>query len=252
MKKMFVALFVLAVLASGYSYDQFLWAKKLIFGDPTTHIVQQGEYLSKIAQKYYGDAGYWRELALINRAPNSNLVFPGEEIIVPRLDVIKQIRRTRWLSRVNQFVSGEEMILSQMGNSAQEEYANDVVETQAEPLAAANDETAPDIVAESQPDQEISNDPMVATIDEGAVVENDDEVQDAAAGFNFPTVYVALAIGLVGLVGLIFYRKRSKANEIIVVDGNGHFDLDEDVDEVEPNYQDYLKKKRKNEHAVVN
>ncbi len=113
MKKIFIIFIVMTLIILSFSHDQFLWCKKLMFGEPASYTIQKGEYLSQIAQKYYGDPDYWRELALINRAPNSNLVFPGEKIIVPSKEVIEKVRKTRWLSRVNEYINGEEEILAQ-------------------------------------------------------------------------------------------------------------------------------------------
>ena len=78
-----------------YSEEQFLWCKRLFVNEPRKHVIQEGEYFSKLSLQYYGTATYWRELALVNRAPNSDLVFPGERIIVPSLDGVKKLRKSR-------------------------------------------------------------------------------------------------------------------------------------------------------------
>jgi nucleoid-associated protein YgaU len=51
-----------------------------------THVVQSGDYLSKIAKQYYGDAGAWRKIYDANRAtigPNPDKLFPGQKLTIP-------------------------------------------------------------------------------------------------------------------------------------------------------------------------
>jgi LysM repeat protein len=109
MKKFLFFVFVMsAVLLGIYSEDQFLWCTRLFSNDPHVHTIQKGEYFSKISQQYYGTATYWKELAMINRAPISDLVFPGEEIVVPSLEAIQELRKSRSLTLVNKIVKGQE------------------------------------------------------------------------------------------------------------------------------------------------
>ena len=112
MKKLIIFLSIIILVVIGFNNDIYLFAKKLFLDEPTTHKIEEGEYLSKIAKEYYGNADYWRELALINRAPNSDLVFPGEEIVLPSSETIQKIRNTRWLSKVNNYVQNQEEIIA--------------------------------------------------------------------------------------------------------------------------------------------
>lgn len=79
---------------------------------PLTHEIQKGEWLSKLAEKYYGDASYWKELSLINRAPDGNLIFPGEKVIIPSFESIQKIRKSRRLSTINELVGEQQDILA--------------------------------------------------------------------------------------------------------------------------------------------
>lgn len=59
------------------------------FGDPITgdnYTVQEGDSLSKIAQRAYGDLYRWPEIWGNNRDKISspNLIFPGQELKIPR------------------------------------------------------------------------------------------------------------------------------------------------------------------------
>ena len=52
----------------------------------STHTVQSGETLSKIAKHYYGDAGQWRRIYDVNRETISNpdLIYPGQKLYIPQ------------------------------------------------------------------------------------------------------------------------------------------------------------------------
>lgn len=150
MKRLLIFLFIVSLLIIGYSYDQFAWCKKLILGEPSTHTIQQGEYLSQIAKKYYGDASYWRELALINRAPDCDVVFPGEEIVIPSFDVIKEIRKTRWLTKVNKYVKGQEEILAQLNAQIEDDMAAVDTDTPVEPQSLANASASEQLPVEAE------------------------------------------------------------------------------------------------------
>jgi hypothetical protein len=50
------------------------------------YLVRPGDYLSKIAQEYYGDAGQWPKIYAANReviGPNPNKIFPGQRLVIP-------------------------------------------------------------------------------------------------------------------------------------------------------------------------
>ncbi|HTT42529.1 MAG TPA: LysM peptidoglycan-binding domain-containing protein [Steroidobacteraceae bacterium] len=50
-----------------------------------THVVQSGETLSKIAQKYYGDASLYDKIFQANRdvLKDPNKIFPGQKLKIP-------------------------------------------------------------------------------------------------------------------------------------------------------------------------
>ena len=49
------------------------------------HEVQKGETLSKIAEKYYGDPGLYKEIFEANRniLKDPNKIFPGQKLRIP-------------------------------------------------------------------------------------------------------------------------------------------------------------------------
>lgn len=211
-------------LVIGLTNDQIAWCERLILGEPTTHIIQDGEYLSVIAKQYYGDASYWRELALVNRAPNSNLVFPGEEIIVPKKSVIEQIKRSRRLSQVNQFVKGEEDILARLEKDDTSQLAiggrNSESTTAGEP-----------VVLETTADQTTPSD------------------HDAAARSS--RIYtILLIIGVLLLfatIGLLIYRKRNADRTRLAITET---DMS-DEERPEAGYDDYVDRRDKKKQYVV-
>jgi hypothetical protein len=50
---------------------------------PRIHIVQRGDTLSKIAAKFYGDAGRYPEIAKANGIRNPNRIKPGQRLKIP-------------------------------------------------------------------------------------------------------------------------------------------------------------------------
>ena len=50
-----------------------------------THVVQSGDTLSKIAQKYYGDPSLYTQIFEANRdiLKDPNKIFPGQKLKIP-------------------------------------------------------------------------------------------------------------------------------------------------------------------------
>ncbi len=92
--------------------------------EPTVHQVSAGDYLSKISLHYYGTAKYWHELALINRAPDSDMVFPGESVLIPSKAVIEKLHRAHSISRVNTLVEAEKELYAGKNSKATENLAS--------------------------------------------------------------------------------------------------------------------------------
>lgn len=47
-------------------------------------IVERGDTLSQIAERYLGAAGRWREIASLNKLSNPNLIYPGQVLRLER------------------------------------------------------------------------------------------------------------------------------------------------------------------------
>jgi LysM repeat protein len=242
MKKVIFVLLVIALLIVGYSHDQFVWCKKLLFGDPTTHVIQKGEYLSAIAKQYYGRADYWRELALVNRAPDSDLIHPGEEIIVPSLNVIKEIRRTRWLSKVNSYVKNEEDIIARLNRGEQINLAENKSD---EP------KTSPEMMTETGQNEAVPAQEPTSTPTQIAQQNNEPE----HAGMR-STTSPGLTLGVIALVlaasvvAFVLIRRKKHSQPIAIVDDH-ELNLLGDDDESEPDYHEYLQKKSRRKEDVL-
>lgn len=56
---------------------------------PTVYKVQAGDSLWKIAEKTYGSGYNWVDIARENNLKNPNLITPGQELTLPKAEVIK-------------------------------------------------------------------------------------------------------------------------------------------------------------------
>ena len=251
MKKVIITLFVVAVLIAGYAYDQFSWAKRLLLGAPTTHVIQQGEYLSEIAKQYYGQADYWRELALINRAPDSDLVFPGEEIIIPSLDVIKEIRLTRMLSKVNSYVKNEEDVIARLNRGEEPAMAANTPEPMATEPIQSEPRTVPEMLLDSDRSGTMAAAEETDTLSEFAhqpIQSGKDNVQSKSSlGAILAIIGVLFAASLLAFVVI---RRKKRSQQITIVDDDD-LNLMGDDEHSEPDYQEYLRGKGRREEKVL-
>lgn len=242
MKKVIFVLLVIALLIAGYAHDQFVWCKKLLFGEPTTHVIQKGEYLSTIAKQYYGRSDYWKELALINRAPDSDLIHPGEEIIIPSLNVIKEIRRTRWLSKVNSYVKNEEDIIARLNRGEQINLAQNKLD---EPR------TTPEMMAETGQNEAFPAQEPVSTPAQMAQQNNGPQHagvrSTSSPGLTLGVIALVLAASIVAFV---LIRRKKRSQQITIVDDH-ELNLIGDDDDSEPDYHEYLRKKSRRKEDVL-
>ncbi len=112
MKKILVALLLTIAVVLFLEPAQTLLSKYLLLEQPVEHEIRDGDWLSKIAKEYYNDPSYWKELALINRAPRGDKIFPGEKGIGPCLEPIREIRRARSLSKVNELIQQQQNLMT--------------------------------------------------------------------------------------------------------------------------------------------
>jgi LysM repeat protein len=203
MKKLLI-LFVLVTVVFGlYSEENLLWCKKIIFNEPTKHVIQKGDFFSKLSKQYYGTVDYWRELALINRAPNKDLVFPGEEVVIPSLDAMKKLKTTRMLSVVNDIVKDQNDWIAKNGNITSN-YAFE--ETKPEPKPDEQTATVQESVTTGQETATEVSAPGALTFDTEPLLQEEMEKSSM-----LPIILTVVAIALiVGLMALYLYRRKKK------------------------------------------
>lgn len=54
---------------------------------PTIHVVVRGDSLWDLAQRFYGNPFRYHEIAAANHIPNPDLIFPGQQLVIPGLPV---------------------------------------------------------------------------------------------------------------------------------------------------------------------
>ncbi len=134
MKRFIFTILLMSLAVVFMEPAEVLFSKFIRADQPEAHEIQSGEWLSKLAQKYYGDLSYWKELALVNRAPNSNLIIPGEKVIIPSFAAVEKIRKSRTLSAVNRIIGKQESILAGALHEPQEPVAKVQSERQSAPV----------------------------------------------------------------------------------------------------------------------
>ena len=61
--------------------DITIWGPKI---EGKTYTVQEGDWLSKISARAYGDIFAYQKLAQANNIPNPDLIYPGQVLTIPR------------------------------------------------------------------------------------------------------------------------------------------------------------------------
>ncbi len=206
--KKFLILFVLVTTVFGlYSEENLLWCKKVIFNEPTKHVIQKGDFFSKLSKQYYGTTGYWRELALVNRAPNKDLVFPGEEVVIPSLDAMKKLRKTRMLSVVNDIVKDQNDWIAKNGNITTN-YAFEEVKPETNSETVPVEQAAPVQGSETKTQEKITDASTSSAISFDTEPLMQEEMEKSSM---LPIILTVTAIALViGLMSLYLYRRKKK------------------------------------------
>lgn len=248
MKKILVLFILVTVIFGLYSEENLLWCKKMLFNEPTTHVIQKGDYFSKLSQQYYGTAKYWQQLALINRAPNKDMVFPGEKVVIPSLEAIKKLRESRSLTSVNDIVKVQKDWIAEHGNVTTQ-YAFETTETTTKEQVTATDEQAPaqKTAIEQVPITQSDN------FEPEPVIENEYEKSSM-----LPVILtIAAVVLIVGIMSLYLYRRKKKyeLEEFEPVEKEEDTLLEEDDEEVNEVYTDPFaepKHEREREQVLVN
>jgi nucleoid-associated protein YgaU len=211
MKKLLFAVGVVALALVLLAQQDVLWSRLQFLEAPRVYLVQKGESLSKLAQEHYGNTDYWRELALVNRAPEPDYIQPGEEILLPAANVIHELRRARTISRVNDLVNAQHALATRVAP------ANTQAEAQ---TAAATNTTSgqpaeqPETIAMAENPSETVVPPASApleTAQNGAHAYDNEPAVEESGGSWFWVIFGLLALG--GVVGFVVYRRRQEEQD---------------------------------------
>lgn len=210
MRKYFLATFFLFVFVLFLEPAQKLMSKFLMLEEPTTYEIREGDWLSKIAKRNYGDVSYWKELALINRAPDGHLIFPGEKVVVPSFDAIQEIRNSRSLSSVNEIVGIQEDILAGRIEYKTEPLAErEQQEADSEFLAESEESASSEMGDEQQPARVQTGDQERALSTEEAT----NGAEETAFFLSTPVLIAIVAIAALLIAGIFVYNRRKKREE---------------------------------------
>ena len=220
MKKYILATLFLGLFVLFLEPAERLLSNLLRIEQPTIHKVEDGDWLSKIALEYYGDPTFWKELELINRAPEGNLVFPGENVIVPSFKVIRQIRNTKRLSEVNKLIKQQQNIL--VSTSIPPNNYQEVEKSHSERIAT---------VTVKKPDE------SEVVKDVGRIIGFEQELAESSsdkASITSSILFAGVVALCLGFVISIFYFMRKRKDEI------SYYGADLDTEKLESEKSIYL------------
>lgn len=200
MKKVLLVAFCGVVMLLVMAHDNLLLSRLRWLESPQVHHVQKGESLSKLAKEHYGDTDYWRELALVNRAPNPNHIEPDEKILLPAANVMEDLRKARTISSVNSLVDQQQMAAkASPGNGAYSRSEPSVVST-------GNPNTTPVAGVDSPPAGSPSASAQETTQPQPLVSQPPPESSSGLSWF-----WLILGLVLIGgVIAFVLYRRRQE------------------------------------------
>jgi LPXTG-motif cell wall-anchored protein len=209
MKKLFLTVFFAGGIFLLLSQGEVLWSKLKFLDEPRIHKVRKGESLSKLAQRHYGDAQHWRELALVNRAPKPSHIQVGEEILLPSATVINELSRSRTLTRVNTLLGDQE--------NAAERSAPESSTTVTKPTNGSHSVAPAEKPSETS---DPSGGPVPETTPDPIAPQSDTTIENT----GFPWFWLAIGMILIaGVVGFLLYRRKQEEEgktEVETVESN--------------------------------
>jgi len=224
MKKLMLSVFFMVGIFALASQGELLWSSRLLLDESRVHKVQKGESLSLLAKRYYGDPQRWRELALLNRAPNPNLVLPGEDVLVPAVGSINEMSRVKTITKFNNLANEQERLAVVETPEAMRQFSgspsSSAMSTQASSdgsggpkqesaVASGNENVEP---ATSSSAEYI--DPTGATSEDGLIAENAPLSNGVEESGGFPWFWLAVAVIIIGGVfAFVSYRKRAATQQ---------------------------------------
>lgn len=169
---------------------------------PLSHEIKEGDWLSKIALQYYGDTSYWKELALVNRAPDGDLIFPGEKIVVPSFEAIQKVRTSRRLSDVNAVVDLQQDILAGRVKAHSEPLAKRAAEA---PNSPTPETAEKQIAPQASESPAFKSEPYKIEAGNGA---------DTSFWLSTPVVTGVVVLAVLLVMGVFLYVRKKKREEV--------------------------------------
>lgn len=218
MKKAMLSIFFMVGIFVLASQGELLWSSRLLLDESRVHKVQKGESLSLLAKRYYGDVNRWRELALINRAPNPNLVLPDEEIVVPAVGSINEMSRARTITAFNSLAREQERLaVVETPEAARQFTQSPTMAQRAEGGGPRKD--AQNLTAENQdagqavtPSSENGNGGNGLTTESEPAYEQPLTTEETETASGFPWFWLAVGVIVIGgILAFMSYRKRAAA-----------------------------------------
>lgn len=196
MYKYFMATVLFVLFALFLEPAEKVLSNFLRLDKPVMHQIEEGDWFSKIAQRYYGDPSYARELALVNRAPNGDLIFPGEKVMIPSFENMRKIRYTRKLSVVNNLVrEQQERLLAQADESPSG--------------APTTKPTAKEGSASEQP----STSEDLGSVGKVSRLEDEMAASGEETASNWPVMLGLIVLAAAVAGGIIFYVRKKKQDD---------------------------------------
>ena len=172
--------------------------------------------------QYYGNAEFWRALALINRAPNVDKIYPGEHVILPDAGTVAKIAAAQKLTEVNELVNNQQVLavleseqeaMEFTKNSAGPEEAMPTIDPP-QPAAVENVETIASEGTEAEIPAAIQEMEAAGESEEydTIVAARQDDSQNArtTSGLLWPITGVAAVL----IAGFTYGYRRKKKNQI--------------------------------------
>lgn len=234
MKRFVLTILLMGVLVVFMEPAQNLLSKFLRQEEPTRVEIQTGDWLSKLALKYYGDASYWKELALINRAPDGDMIFPGENVIIPSFQVVNEIRKTRSLSKVNELVREQQDVLAGRPHSSSKPLAGvnsqDARLKDGTGLAKQSEEPPLSNSKDGGGSAPVGDQNNYASFDESPMTNGTEE---ASFWLSTPAIIGTVVLGFALLVGVFMFIGHKQRQEEVAQYGAGAGEPDEEEEDTD-------------------
>lgn len=225
MKTMLRGLYLAVLATFVWLNGEMLMSSRLFLDEARLHKVQEGEYLSDIAQRYYGKSSYWRALALVNRAPDADLIFPGETIILPGAAAVSKIAAARRLTDVNE-IANQEAALAQYEEEAERlEFAlraqADSLQAGGLPAPASSEgrtiEPEQDEILAPEPETEPPVDQAQEARSSWEPPEQPETLQEPEeqSSSMWAFWYVSGGVVVLAMAGYLLFRRRRNEDELI-------------------------------------